>query len=443
MTKILLLAIACTLTLSGFAKNSNPTNKLRSFVGKNQVINNKMQQSSNNGYRAGIREEYYPNDTDNSIWVKNNATTTYTYDNLGNTTVELRKWWVFTAWENLEQIVNTYNIHNDRTESKNQSWQNNNWVTDGGYQNAYTYDANNKIIVDVEKRWNRDLGGLENSQKTDYTYSNNELKEITYSSWDYVNRNWTYQEKYIYVWYNFDKEQPLSIVIEANNYGKLETNERRTFTYTGNNYVGVADLLVAGNWEHAFRYTYSELDTYGSYTSVGEEYIDGNWVNSDKETDIYDSKKNEISYIGEGWISNAWVKNYEYKYIYTYDINNNITSEIYQTWDNSTQLLRNYSKYVYSNYQIILDVPEIAADSQINMFPNPTNGRFAIQFMDTQQKTENRKVEIYNMLGEKIYFTNLKQQTTNEIDLSKSPKGIYMVQVSEGAKVYNRKIVVQ
>jgi len=49
MTKILLLAIACTLTLSGFAKNSNPTNKRRSFVGKNYVINNKTEHSSING----------------------------------------------------------------------------------------------------------------------------------------------------------------------------------------------------------------------------------------------------------------------------------------------------------------------------------------------------------------------------------------------------------
>jgi len=55
MTKILLLAIVCALTLSRFAKNSNPTCKLQSLVGKNLVINNKTEQSSDNGYKAGIR----------------------------------------------------------------------------------------------------------------------------------------------------------------------------------------------------------------------------------------------------------------------------------------------------------------------------------------------------------------------------------------------------
>jgi len=57
MTKILLFAIACTLTLSGFAKNNNPTHKLRIFFGKNHVINNKLQQRTINGYKAGIRED--------------------------------------------------------------------------------------------------------------------------------------------------------------------------------------------------------------------------------------------------------------------------------------------------------------------------------------------------------------------------------------------------
>lgn len=69
MTKILLLAIACTLTLSGFGKNGNPTCKLRSLVGKNQVINNKIQQGSINGYKAGIREEYVSINS-SSTWIK-------------------------------------------------------------------------------------------------------------------------------------------------------------------------------------------------------------------------------------------------------------------------------------------------------------------------------------------------------------------------------------
>lgn len=442
MTKILLLAIACTLILSGFAKNSKPTNKLRSFVGKNQVINNKMQQSSITGYKAGIREDYTFNNS-SGIWIKN-VVVSYTYDNMGNTTLESENWWKGgDVWVISNKQISSYNTHNDCTEGKSQNLENNTWVTYGGFQNIYTYDSNNNIVEQVYKNWDSQLKLYINEEKSEYTYSNNTITGETRSDWDAINNVWIYNFRSSGVWYNFLKDQPLSETYQAYINNNWVNAERATYTYTGNNFVVVYDNFVSGNWEHNSRETYSELDTYGSSIYLEENYINGNWVNSQKGTSVYDNKKNETSGKREIWQSGAWVTDSEDKYIYTYDLNNNITSVIHQIWSSQTQLLRNDYKYVYSNYQIILDVPEIAADSQIKMFPNPTNGRFAIQFQDAQQKTENRKVEIYNMLGERVYLTNLTQQTTNEIDLSKSPKGIYMVQVYEGAKVCNRKIVVQ
>lgn len=80
-------------------------------------------------------------------------------------------------------------------------------------------------------------------------------------------------------------------------------------------------------------------------------------------------------------------------------------------------------------------------DNSLSLYPNPNNGVFSISLKNAVGISE---VEIYNALGEKVYATSsFKLQTTNEIDISASPKGIYFVKINDGTRVYDRKIVVQ
>lgn len=100
-----------------------------------------------------------------------------------------------------------------------------------------------------------------------------------------------------------------------------------------------------------------------------------------------------------------------------------------------------YGRELWKYDGLKTEINETKNSSSFNIYPNPSNGIFHFSFDNILKG--NDALEIYNMLGEKVYSADLKQQTTNEIDLSMSPKGIYLVQVYEGAKVYNRKIVVQ
>jgi hypothetical protein len=77
------------------------------------------------------------------------------------------------------------------------------------------------------------------------------------------------------------------------------------------------------------------------------------------------------------------------------------------------------------------------------LFPNPNNGRFTIELQGVRDKEQ---VEIYNMLGEKVYsqsFSTLHSQFS--IDLGGKSPGVYLYRlVSEtGAQIANGKFVIE
>ncbi|HAQ19859.1 MAG TPA: hypothetical protein DCR40_11585 [Prolixibacteraceae bacterium] len=96
-----------------------------------------------------------------------------------------------------------------------------------------------------------------------------------------------------------------------------------------------------------------------------------------------------------------------------------------------------YAVVKYSRPTAIAEIPEPVS---IKLFPNPSNGRFTIN-------TGNSKIdmiEIYNMLGEKVYdASDFKLLTSAEIDLSAHSKGIYFAKISEGDQLYTQKILIK
>ena len=90
--------------------------------------------------------------------------------------------------------------------------------------------------------------------------------------------------------------------------------------------------------------------------------------------------------------------------------------------------------------QMATSLNEINETPGISIFPNPSSGRF--QLTTNNMQSANGELEIYNMLGEKVYSNpNILQQ--NEINLSNFSKGIYFVKYNDGTKKYNQKIIVQ
>ena len=81
---------------------------------------------------------------------------------------------------------------------------------------------------------------------------------------------------------------------------------------------------------------------------------------------------------------------------------------------------------------------ELAND--FNVYPNPSNGKFTLTLNDLKYKSWN--VSIINTNGIVVYRA-LIDKTTKEIDLSNSPKGNYVVRISDQNESSTRKIIIQ
>jgi hypothetical protein len=82
-------------------------------------------------------------------------------------------------------------------------------------------------------------------------------------------------------------------------------------------------------------------------------------------------------------------------------------------------------------------INEYSFDAGISVFPNPTNGKITIQF--AEDLPEVCSLDIYNVLGEKIYSTTTKHST--EVDLSNSANGVYLLRISGSNVASVKKIV--
>lgn len=92
--------------------------------------------------------------------------------------------------------------------------------------------------------------------------------------------------------------------------------------------------------------------------------------------------------------------------------------------------------------QVIISVPENNQFNEISIYPNPNNGVFDLK---TDQPGELHTVQIYNVMGQKVYEAgNLQASSSLQIDLSLKEKGVYVViTTSKDQTVKRNKIIIQ
>ncbi len=93
----------------------------------------------------------------------------------------------------------------------------------------------------------------------------------------------------------------------------------------------------------------------------------------------------------------------------------------------------------YCLYSCVTGINENTNNIIINVYPNPCNGIFSIL---ARNSASTLNLEIFNMLGESIYTSQLTDKI--DIDLSKHTKGLYLIQIkSEKGIINTGKIIIE
>lgn len=113
------------------------------------------------------------------------------------------------------------------------------------------------------------------------------------------------------------------------------------------------------------------------------------------------------------------------------------TASIY--FDYNAPIVTNTTTNLYTQSA---SIEETKTNASISVYPNPGTGKFKIQIDNGQLSIDNYQLSIYNVLGEKIYQSEIQNQKS-EIDISQQPNGIYIVRVNGAKQSPNQRIIKQ
>jgi hypothetical protein len=103
--------------------------------------------------------------------------------------------------------------------------------------------------------------------------------------------------------------------------------------------------------------------------------------------------------------------------------------------------------FIFSKDDIIIDQDELCSitwanenknNSKPSFYPNPNNGKFQLSFTDV---VPNRKIQVYNQLGE-IVYSSIANSETEQIDLRGIPMGIYFMRISSSKEMHAIKFII-
>jgi uncharacterized repeat protein (TIGR03803 family) len=81
--------------------------------------------------------------------------------------------------------------------------------------------------------------------------------------------------------------------------------------------------------------------------------------------------------------------------------------------------------------------------AQVNVYPNPNNGNFTVNFHSLQ--SGKYAIEVYNIIGEQVLKTSLDNTQNNSINMGAQPSGVYLYRViaENGNLIGQGKLVIQ
>ncbi|WOD43774.1 T9SS type A sorting domain-containing protein [Hwangdonia lutea] len=332
-----------------------------------------------------------------SEWT-HNLTEQFTYAN-GGTKETLLQGFSMPGMMLAYQDIKTYNTNNDIILDVGQIWNSVSlqWETTG--QTTFTYDGSNNLIEELDQSYNAITQLYENAYRVLYEYSGSNIIKFTYQYWD--TSAWVNEDKLDVTYTSGLPTQIINSVWNTTT-NMWDLDERDTATYVGGLRTElIVETYNGSGWDLYERYS----TTYSGSLEI--EYIQQTWngavyVNSDRELSVYDGNDNKTEYIWYSWVSNAWEPYYK------------------EEMDYSVAAPLSTNSFEQDSFKI---------------YPNP-----ASDVINIASNTTVDKMELYNVLGEKILQTSNSSKALN-IEGLKS--GLYILKVFNKNNSASKKIVVK
>jgi hypothetical protein len=393
-----------------------------------------------------------------------------TYDATNNSLIVKNTKWKDGIWIYDHVYTNTYNSVGSPLSYLSEEWKNNEWKK---YLTTYTYDINQKILsyqfeLYTDNKWHI-------QDKNTYTYNiDNTINHIT--EWGFVNNEWI---ESVIETFSFDsvgnlKEKLSTLAFHNPGYISRYLN---TYDSVGNKLTEQYEDYFNSQWIK-WRYLEFSYDVNGNLTSkLREDWFENTCQHWEKNTYSYDSFNNKLADTCNWWFPNGNGSNL---ITFSYDINNNLITEIYSCWNNNkwnnvirstytydslgNSLSGNYeffendkwkpsqgflsiftkekfnggfsSSHRYEIYQT--SVPQ--EFDYINTYPNPSKGIFYIDINEFITNPFNLK--IINSLNQIVYQSEVSDNKIL-INLPNLSPGMYFIHLTINGKAYLKKIIIQ
>jgi hypothetical protein len=361
------------------------------------------------------------------------------YDANYNETSRLWQEMTGSTWVNSTLITNTYDLNNNQTSHLSQSWSGSEWLNEIKF--TYTYDANNNQISNKEEIWTGSYWF--NYSQSLYTYDANS-NQISGLMQVWNNSTWENHSLYTYT---YDaNNHPIVYLFQYWNGIDWDNFSQSTYTYDENyNLTSVLRKTWNGSaWEDSWESTYTYDANSNLINELRQNWNGTTWENYWLDTYTYDENNNVLNYSWENWNGSSWVHCLQINY--TYDSDNLMQSNVLIWWNDTGSAIEEMdSTYYY--FHTVLGVEERENKLEcFSIFPNPNNGKFTIIGNNPVIS-----VEIYNSLGELIFFENNLSgeasmengptKTKPQINISTLPRGVYFVRVLDETTVELGKLI--
>lgn len=353
-----------------------------------------------------------------------------------------------TGWLNNYRDTFVFDSYNELIRHEHKTWSGSAWTTVAGDNFQNTYSGTGKILDQIAQTWNGTA--WQNAQHFIHTYNAMDQDSQTIrESWNvsvwaptsktnyFYNASDTNIQAIDYWWQGSTWVNNAQIInaVWAVWTGDISTSKPASYTY---------QTWSGSAWVNAQRLLSATYDSFGGSVETFQQFISGNWVNDVRNSDFFDMQYNKTGERNETWnmAFAVWDTTYEFRYLFTYDVNNSITESIYQQYDISTSVYVNYTKTVYSDF-LFMNLPEITREENfsVTIFPNPVT-----DFADVIIVFENFNpvaYQVYDLNGRRIF---VEESRSKNFRLHKNNlhSGIYFLLVSDAAgETVSVKFIVQ